>query len=70
MPIGSVIQRGGFICVYDERGRQLCMITGGGTGPGDGLQGYTGSTISVRRAGYICIYNEKGQQVSMVPVGS
>lgn len=60
MAIGSAVQRGGYIYVYDEKGRQLTMVSG------DSLQGYTSSSVSVRRGGYIYVFNERGRQLSMV----
>ena len=48
MAIGSAVQRGSGVYIYDERGRQLGVV-GAGSGPNDGLKGYTGSTVSVRR---------------------
>ena len=65
MAIGSAIQRGNAIYVYDEHGRQLC-VAAGGTGPNDGLQGYTGSTFSVRRGNAIYVYDEKGRQTAVM----
>jgi hypothetical protein len=40
MAIGSAIQRGSLICVYDEHGRTLFSK---GSGATDGLLGFTGS---------------------------
>jgi len=63
MAIGNVIQKGSFVFVYDEKGRQLCSIPAG-SGPQDGLQGYTSSTVNVRHGNFIFTYNEKGWQLS------
>ena len=62
MAIGSAVQRGSFVYVYDEKGRQLATVPAG-----EGLQGYTGSTVSVRRSAFIHIYDERGRQVSTTP---
>ncbi len=59
MAIGTAVQRGSFIYVYDEKGRQLAALSAG-----EGLQGYTGSTVSVRRGSFIYTYDERGRQVS------
>jgi hypothetical protein len=48
MAIGSAVQRGSLIHVYDEKGRRLTSLLAG-AGPKDGLQGYTSSTVSVQR---------------------
>jgi hypothetical protein len=48
MAIGSAVQRGSLIYVYDEKGRRLTSLLAG-KGLKDGLQGYTSSTVSVRQ---------------------
>ncbi len=66
MAIGSAAQRGSSVYIYDEENRQLGVVSAGsgpaGSGPNDGPQGYTGSTVSVRRGNSIYIYDEKGWQ--------
>ena len=47
MSIGSAIERGSLICVYDEHGRTL-FSKARGSGPSDGLLGFTGSTVIAR----------------------
>jgi len=66
MAIGNAVQRSSFVYVYDDKDRQLCMLSAG-AGPQDGLKGYTSSTVNIRKAGFIYTYNEKGQQISMTP---
>lgn len=63
MAIGSAVQRGSFVYVYDEKGRQMTTVPSG-NGPEDGLKGYTGATVSVRRGAFVYTYDEKGRQVS------
>ena len=58
--IGSAVQRGHSVYVYDEKGRQLHVLSVGGSGPDDGLSGYTGSTVSIRRGPCIYTYDERG----------
>lgn len=58
--IGSAVQRGGFIYVYDEKGRQTATISG------DSLQGYSGNSVSVRRGGFVFIFDEHGRQTGCV----
>ena len=60
--IGSAVQRGRHVHVYDGRGRQLAMLTAG-----DGLQGYMGSTVSIRRGSLIHTYDGRGRHLSMTP---
>ncbi|MBR2195645.1 MAG: hypothetical protein IJ911_08520 [Salinivirgaceae bacterium] len=55
--IGSAIQKGDWIYVYDEKGSQLCSMTGQ-------LQGYTGTSFSVKKNGWIYVYDERGSQLS------
>ena len=62
MAIGSAVQKGSTVYVYDEKGRQLAMVPAGD----GGLQGYTGSTFSVKRGSTIYTYGERGRQVSMI----
>lgn len=65
MTIASAIQKGNFVYVYDERGRQLTTIASGG-GSGDGLQGYTATTVSIRKGSFIYVYDERGHQKSAI----
>jgi hypothetical protein len=62
--IASVVQRGNFAYVYDEKGSQFLTLPAG-----DGVTGYTASTVSIRRGNFIYIYNAKGSQVSTIPAG-
>lgn len=61
MPISVAIQRGSVVYVYDDKSRQIFNVPSG-TGPKDGLIGFTGSTVSVRRGYVIYVYDEKGRQ--------
>jgi hypothetical protein len=67
--IASAVQRGSFVYIYNEKGSQIGTIPGG-SGPKDGLVGYTGSTVSVRRGSFVYIYNANGSQISTVPAGN
>ncbi len=60
MSIGNAVERSGFVYVYDEKGQQLCMIFAG-----EGLTGYTSTTVSIKQSGFIHTYDEKGQHLSM-----
>ncbi len=62
MAIGSAVQRGSFVYVYDEKGQQLATVPAG-----EGMQGYTGSTVSVRRGAFVYTYDERGRQISTTP---
>ena len=63
MAIGNAVQRGSLVYVYDEKGRQLSSIIAG-SGPKDGLTGYTSSTVNIRRGTLIYTYDEKGRQIA------
>lgn len=64
MAIGNAVQKGSFVYIYDERGRQTAMVSSG-TGKDDGLKGYTGSTVNIRKGSFIYSYNDKGHQTAM-----
>ena len=64
MAIGSTVQRGNQVYVHDERGRLLEMLHAG-SGPQDGLKGYTGAAGSIQRGAYVYTYDEKVKQLSM-----
>lgn len=66
MPIGNAVRRGNSLDVYDEKGRLLTTLPAG-TGPEDGLKGYTGGTVSIQRGSTIYTYDEKGRQRSTTP---
>ena len=67
--IASAVERGSYIYVYNDKGSQIAAISGG-SGPKDGLTGYTGSTVSVRRGSYVYVYNANGSQISAIPAGN
>jgi hypothetical protein len=60
MAIGSALERGTFIHVYDIHGQTL-FAKAKGSGPKDGLLGFTGSTVTVRFGSVIYTYDEHGQ---------
>ena len=62
MAIGSAIERGSFIFVFDEHGRTL-FSKAKGSGPKDGLLGITSSTVTVRFGLIIYTYDEHGMTI-------
>ncbi len=66
MAIASAVERSGTVYIYDESGRQTTCVPGGSQ-PGDGLQGYTSRTVSVRHGSSVYIYDEEGRQINTVP---
>ena len=62
MAIGSALERGALIYVYDEHGRTL-FAKNKGSGPNDGLLGFTNSAVTVRFGSVIYTYDEKGMTI-------
>ena len=60
MAIASAVERGSQVFVYDERGLML-FTKANGSGPHDGLLGFTGSSVTVRSGSVIITYGEYGQ---------
>ncbi len=63
MAIGSVLEKGYQIIAYYEQNRQIFSKTKGQK-PGDGVKGYTGSTVSIQYGSQLLTYDEKGRQIS------
>ena len=59
MAIGSAIERGSMIVVFDERGMTL-FSKARGSGPNDGLLEFSSSTVTARFGSIIYTYDEKG----------
>ncbi len=55
MAIATAVQRGSWVYVFDEAGRQLTTISGD-------LHGFTGSSVSVKRGNWIYVFDEHGHQ--------
>jgi gamma-glutamylcyclotransferase (GGCT)/AIG2-like uncharacterized protein YtfP len=66
MAIGNAVQKGAWVYIYDEKGRQTGCVGAGDPKKGDGLTGYTSSTVNVRKGAWIYSYNEKGSQTACV----
>lgn len=62
--IANVVERGGFAYVYDAKGSQFLTLAAG-----DGVVGFTQSTVSIRRGNFIYVYNNKGSQTGVIPAG-
>lgn len=65
MAIGNAVERGGSVYIYDEKGCQTAAVSAG-TGPNDGLKGYTSSRVNIQRGGTIYSHDERGHQVGAV----
>jgi hypothetical protein len=59
MAIGSAIERGSLIQVFDERGSTL-FSKARGSGATDGLLGFTSGTVTSRYGSIIYTYDENG----------
>jgi hypothetical protein len=57
MAIANAIQKGSTVYMYDEKGHQIGQVSAG-----DGIHGFTSSSVSIRRGATIFIYDEKGRQ--------
>jgi hypothetical protein len=66
MAIATAIERGSQVFVYDERG-QMLFSKPKGSGPHDGLLGFTGSTVTVRSGSVVFIYGLHGEIVYSKP---
>lgn len=62
MAIAAAVRMGGAVYVYGENGSQLIILPGG-----DGLQGYTSTTVCIKMNGQNYIYDEKGSLKAIVP---
>lgn len=60
MAIGNAVQKGSTVFIYDEKGRQIGVVSAY-----DGLHGFTSTTVSIRRASSIVMYDEKGRQTGI-----
>lgn len=61
MAIGSAIQRGLNVYVYNEKGVQINSFALGNSS--DCLKGYTATTVTIQRGQYIYTFDEKGRQI-------
>jgi hypothetical protein len=60
--IGCALERGSLIVVFDLTGRTL-FAKARGSGPKDGLLGFTGSTVTARYGSIIYTYDERGMTI-------
>jgi len=62
MSIVHVVQRGSTIYVYGERNRVL-FAKSAGSRPGDGVKGYTSSSVTIQMSSTIYTYDESGHVI-------
>ena len=65
MAIATAVQRGDYVFAYNDQGGIITSIPCG-TRPGDGLQGYTATTVSVKRDGWVFVYDERGGIITSI----
>lgn len=61
MAIATANQKGSFVYVYDEKGRQLFSRTGE-------LLGYTSHSVTIKRSNFAYTYDDKGRQTQSHPI--
>ena len=66
MAITNAVERHHIVFVYDHQGRNTAQIFAGHD-PGDGLKGFTASTVTVRKLGEIFVHNERGAVQARLP---
>jgi hypothetical protein len=66
--IATVVERGSTVYAYNDKGTIITTLNRG-SGPKDGLVGYTQGTISVRRGSTVYVYNPNGTIISTVNAG-
>ena len=66
--IATVVERGSTVYAYNDKGSIITTLNRG-SGPKDGLVGYTQGTISVRRGSTVYVYNPNGSIISTVNAG-
>ena len=64
MVIGSAVERGSVIYVYNDKGRVL-FSKPKGPQRGDGLKGYTGTTLNIQRGDVIYPTTRRGIRYSL-----
>lgn len=66
--IVTAVQRGSQVYVYGAAQQQLCSIYAGNE-PGDGLKGFTTTTVSIKRGRSVYVYDAQGRQISSTYAG-
>ena len=64
MAIATAIQRGPVVITFNEQGNVIAMIPCS-NGPGEGLTGYTATTVTIKNGNTICVLDENGNCKSM-----
>jgi hypothetical protein len=62
--IGTAVQKGSVVHVYDETGH-LIFSQSAGSGSSDGLIGYTASSVNIQRGAFIYTYDAAGLETAI-----
>jgi hypothetical protein len=68
MAIATVVQRGNLIQALNEKGQTL-FIRPAGSGPNDGLKGYTSTTVTIQIGTIVYTINERGHTLFVTSAG-
>jgi len=61
--ITNAVQKGKFIHLYNEKGIRMGSPISAGNGDGDGLKGFTSTSVTVQKGEFIITYDEKGRTI-------
>jgi len=67
MAIGNAVQVGAWVHIYDDKGQQTSSVSAGSE-PGDGLKGYTSSTVNVQNGAWVLTYDENGHHLNSTSI--
>ena len=66
MAIGNVVQVRDWVHIFDEKGHQTGSVAVGDVANGDGLMGYTSTSVNIRTGDWMRTYDEDGKQISSI----
>ena len=66
MAISNAVQRDSFVYIYDENGHNVATIGLDSSADGDGLRGYTSSSVNIQQGSFINSYDERGNIINTV----
>ena len=62
MAIGSASEKGSFVYLYDEKGRQIgCLGLSGGR-----LAGFSSTSVGIEKGSFLYIYDDKGRHKTTI----
>lgn len=63
MAIGTAVQKGSRVYIYDANGREIASVSCGGS---DRFMGFTGTAVSIQKGSRIYMYDERGRETGSV----